>query len=410
MTSATDALTETARTEYGRMVGILASWCGNLELAEDALQDAMTRALEKWTEDGVPNSPAAWLLTAARRRIIDVGRRSKLHREKVDLIGVTAPSSAAPDLAEELDAFEDKRVELLFACCHPALKPQDQIALTLKVVVGLETPEVARAMLMSSSGLAQRIVRAKRRLAEEDVAFAIPEPDDRPARLGAVLRVLYLLYNEAYVATKGEYQRVDLADESRHLLSVVLRRLPDEPEALGLLALIEFHDSRRDARIDASGALVTLEDQDRSTWDAGKIARGQALLGRALARRRPGPYQLQAAISALHAEAKSWAETDFAQIVLLYDELYRREPSPIVALNAAVAVLNASGPDAALVRLESVAEHLQDYAPFWVTRAEIMRRLGDTAKSADSLHRAINLTQNEVERVHLRKRLKELTN
>jgi RNA polymerase sigma-70 factor (ECF subfamily) len=384
---------------------------GDFDVAEEALHDAFRAALEQWPEEGVPKKPAAWLVTVGRFKAIDGIRRKARFAPLADHAGEVAALAAherAPDAEEETVA--DDQLRLIFTCCHPALSPDAQTALTLREVCGLTTEEIASAYLTPASTLAQRIVRAKAKIREARIPYQVPAPDELPDRLDTVLRVVYLVFNEGYAASAGpEHIRHDLSAEAIRIGRLLCELLP-EPEALGLLALMLLHESRRAARTTPAGDLILLEAQDRSRWDRGQIAEGLALVQRALASRRFGPYTLQAAISAVHAEAPSAAATDWGQIVGLYDLLARIEPSPVIELNRAVAVAMRDGPQAGLVLIDALLDRgeLNDYHLAHSARADLCRRLGRRADARVSYERALALARQVPERRFLERRLAEL--
>jgi RNA polymerase sigma-70 factor, ECF subfamily len=397
----TSALEATFREEWPRAVAILTRVLGDLSLAEDAVQDAFTKALERWPRDGVPRSPAAWILATARNGAIDRLRRDRTFARKAELL---ARLQEVPD-GEDVDvnAIPDERLALLFTCCHPALAVEARIALTLREVGGLATPEIARAFLVPERTLAQRLVRAKRRVRETGIPFRVPPDHLLPERLPDVLRVLYLVFNEGYAATAGDtLVRRDLCAEAIRLAKLLCVLMPDEPEAFGLLALLLLQDSRREARIGADGELVLLADQDRSLWDRTAIEEGRRVLRRAESLRRPGPYQLQAAIAAGHAEG-----TDPRVIAGVYAALERLDPSPVVTLNRAVAVALAGDVPAGLALLEGI-EGLDGYSYLHSARADLLRRLGRSEEAAASYREALARTDNAPERRFLERRLREL--
>jgi RNA polymerase sigma-70 factor (ECF subfamily) len=394
------------RAESRRVFATLVRLLGDFDAAEEALHEAFRAALEQWPRDGVPANPRAWLVSAGRFKAIDAIRRDA----RVDALDDEAAENiAAPDTPEAED-IEDDRLRLIFTCCHPALQPDAQVALTLREVCGLTTEEIAHAYLTAAPTLAQRIVRAKNKIRDAMIPYQVPAPEELPERLDSVLRVIYLVFNEGYAASSGNtLTRHDLSGEAIRLARLIVDLLP-EPEAMGLLALMLLHESRRAARTQASGDLILLEDQDRSLWNRELITEGSALVERALATRQIGPYVLQAAISAVHAEAPSAAATDWAQIVGLYDVLARIEPSPIVALNRAVAVAMRDGPAAGLALLETILAggELADYRLAHAAHADLCRRLGKTAQARASYRRALALTQQAPERRFLERRLAEL--
>jgi predicted RNA polymerase sigma factor len=399
-TSATDGLlARTLREEAGPLVARLSRRFGDFDLAEEAVQSAVVEALTGWRRDGPPDNPAAWLQVAAQRNALDAVRRGT--RQRALATRVAPPGLAVPSES----SGTDDRLALLFACCHPALVPEARLALTLRAVVGLTTPQIARAFLVNESTLAQRIVRAKRKIVEAGISLAVPPPDQLAARLGDVLAVVYVMFNEGFVSSTGATQDRDLAADAVWLAGVIATAVPHEAEAWGLAALLTIQHARAAARFDEHGSLVLLRHQDRSRWDSDAIDEGERLIERAAALRAPGRYQLQAAIAALHATAPSWEETDWLQIVLLYDELARLDPSPVVRLNQAVAHAQVTDPADALARLESLSGDLAGYHLFHAVRAELLTSLGRHDEAAVANRTALGLTTNDAERRLLTTRL-----
>lgn len=389
------------RDEWPRIVGALTRTTGRVDIAEDAAQEAFALAITRWALDGIPANPAAWITVTARRKAIDRLRREQVGERKHAADAIAAleqPDPSAPLLG-------DDELALFFLCCHPALESDAQIALTLRAVAGLPTAAIARAFLVPETTMAQRIVRAKRKIVAAGIPFGRPPDELLATRVDAVLTVLYLVFNEGYLASSGaRHQRVDLCDEAVRLARLVRNLLPEEPEPAGLLALMLLHDARRAARTNDAGELVLLADQDRSVWDREVIAEGVAIIEDALRRGRPGPYQVQAAIAALHAESPSLAETDWDEIVTLYDLHAERWPSPVVTLNRAVAVGMRDGPEAALKELAALDDDLGHYHLFHSARAELLRRAGRPADAAAAFDAALGLVSNERERDLLERR------
>ena len=398
------------RSDSRRVLATLIRLLGDFDLAEEALHDAFIAAVERWPRDGTPANPRAWLVSAGRFKAIDsMRRRARYDASLSDLaLRLESEISNPPDMDDE--GVEDDRLRLIFTCCHPALPPDAQVALTLREVCGLTTEEIARAFLTTPPTVAQRIVRAKSKIRDARIPYQVPSRADLPTRLDTVLHVLYLVFNEGYSASSGgSLTRHDLSGEAIRLGRLLVELLP-EPEAVGLLGLMLLHESRRAARTSSAGELILLDDQDRTLWNRGQIAEGSALVERALASRRFGPYTLQAAVAAVHAEAADAARTDWAQIVGLYDVLSRADPSPVVELNRAAAVAMRDGPAAGLVLIDAILARgdLTDYHLTHSARADLCRRLGRFAQARAAYERALELTRQEPERRFLERRLNEL--
>ncbi|MET8223385.1 RNA polymerase sigma factor [Streptomyces sp. NPDC005301] len=404
-----EAVATAFREEWGQVVATLIRVTGDWDLAEECAQDAFAQALDRWRRDGVPRRPGAWLTTTARHRALDVLRREAAGTRKLREVAMSVRDEGPRDPDED-GGVEDDRLRLIFTCCHPALPVEARVALTLRTLAGLTTPEIARAFLVPEATMAQRLVRAKRKIRNAGIPCRVPPAHLLPERTTGVLAVVYLLFNEGYAATSGtDLVRTDLCAEALRLARLLARLMPDEPEVLGLLALLLLHDSRRGTRVDATGALVTLEDQDRRAWDRAAIEEGAALVETALRRGRPGPYQIQAAIAACHTTAPTAGETDWADIAALYADLARHVPSAVVRLNRAVAVGMAAGPGqglALVAELEKTGE-LDGYHLLPATRADLLRRMGRTAEAARAYDEALELVENAAERRFLERRLRE---
>jgi RNA polymerase sigma-70 factor (ECF subfamily) len=396
------------RDDAGRAVAALARAFGDLTLAEDAIQDAYVTALERWPRDGFPTQPSAWILTTARNRALDRLRRERIGREKLERVARLDIASQAPDDAAEINVTQDvdDRLGLIFACCHPALGVEARIALTLRTLAGLTTEEIADAFLVSHVTMAQRLVRVKRKIRDAGIRFDVPPPERLAERLADVCTVVYLIFNEGYTATSGDrLVRTELCAEAIRLGRLLVAALPDEPELLGLLALMLFHHSRRGARTDARGRMLTLREQDRAAWDRASIGEANALLSRAAAQRRAGVYQLQAAIAALHANAPAPEDVDWLGIAALYGRLAELAPSPVVALNRAVAIAQADGPAAGLAAIEAAgAAELDGYHLYHAARADLLAQLGRRDEARAAYATAAGLARNEREAEFLHER------
>lgn len=418
MTGVQEEIERVFREEYGRVLAILIGSLGDFELAEDALGETLLTALERWPRDGLPDNPAAWMVTVARRKALDRLRRDRTLADKTALLADLAADPFDDPAAMDETPIPDERLKLLFTCCHPALGLDARVALTLRMLGGLTTTEIARAFLVTTPAMNQRLTRAKAKIRAAGIPYGVPPLSAVGERLDGVLHVLYLIFNEGYAATSGDdHVRHDLCAEATRLTTILVETLaarPDlgpRPEAMGLLALMQLHDSRRAARLDVEGNIVLLEDQDRRLWNRAAINAGLSLLNQALALRQPGPYQIQAAIAALHARANTPADTDWPQIAALYDELLRRVPSPVVELNRAVAVGMARGPLAGLALLQKppLAEALDGYHWYHAAAADFLRRAGYRAEARAAYVRALSLCDNRAEAAFLARRIDEMS-
>jgi RNA polymerase sigma-70 factor (ECF subfamily) len=407
-------ITRAHREEWARVVAVLATRFGDLDVAEEATADAFATAVVRWPVDGIPPNAGGWLTTTALRKAIDRLRRERKRDEKQEAAQMYYFDERR-EPAEESDAIEDERLRLIFTCCHPALSMESRVALTLRMVGGLTVPEIARAFLAQETAMAQRITRAKSKIRVANIPFRVPEADELPARVSSVLAVLYLVFNEGYLATGPDTDpiRHDLTAESIRITRLLHALMPDDGEVTGLLALMLLAEARRPARVSDTGELVTLDEQDRGQWNRALIDEGHALVRERLAAvaaggESPGRYQLQAAINAVHTDARSARETDWSQIVALYDRMVVLDPSPIVRLNRAVAVAELDGPDLALAEIDRLAEPLTGYHAFHAARADLLRRVGRLRESGASYDRAILLTANPAERAYLTRRRDQL--
>ncbi|WP_423602102.1 RNA polymerase sigma factor [Sphingomonas sp. MS122] len=398
------AIEAIVRHDGGRLLSLLIANLRDFQLAEDSLQDAVESALVHWQRSGVPGSPSAWLMRTARRKAIDrIRRAANFQAKSAELAALIELDNSAAEGDGE-DAIADERLKLIFTCCHPALDRQTSVALTLRSIAGLRTEEIARAYLVSHESMAQRLVRARHKIARAGIPYSVPGPEDWPARVDALLAVIYLIFNAGYAASSEAYLRIDLCEEAIRLCRILVTLIPNDAEVEGLLALMLLHRSRFGTRVGALGEIVTLERQDRSRWDRAAIDEGTALLVRALRRGRPGAYQLQAAIAAVHAEAASFAQTDWQEIALIYDALIAVQPNPVFELNRVVALSYAEGPEAALARLAPLGTALAGYQPYHAVRADLLARVGRIEPARQAFEAAIRLSASDAERQYLVRR------
>ncbi len=392
---------KTIREEWGRILAALVGGLNDLQLAEDCLQDAVVSAMHHWRKNGLPRSPAGWLITVARRKALDKLRRDQSFAKKQPEIAYLLDLENRPLDDTMLDAFPDKRLEMIFTCCHPALGQKSQVALTLRTLGGLTTEEIASAYLDTADGMQKRISRAKKKIAGAAIPYEIPDRQDLPDRIRSVLNVVYLIFNEGYTATKGDnLHRKDLSDEAIRLARILVSLMPEHAETAGLLALMLLHDARRATRTGPEGDLIPLEAQNRRRWNQSRIAEGVGILKKTLPKKQIGPYQLQAAISGVHAQSASWQQTDWHEISTLYELLYAHQPTPVVRINQAVAVSYAASPQFALEMLDQLADDpkVQDYQPYHAALGDLLERAGDADRALASYQRAMALTENARER------------
>ena len=394
-----------ARAEHGRLLSNLVGALRDFQLAEDSLQDALESALVHWQRSGLPRSPAAWITRTARRKAIDRLRRAQNFRSKEAEIAHLIALDALSAEADGAEPISDDRLKLIFACCHPSIESKTRVALTLRSVCGLTTEEIADAFLDNKEAMAQRLVRARQKITEAGIPYEVPGPDGWAERLASVLAVIYLIFNEGYASSGDRHIRIDLCEEGIRLGRLLNVLKPKEPEVEGLLALMLLHHARHTARLDADGAIVSLEDQDRSLWNRGEIAEGGSMVELALKRGRPGPYQLQAAVAAIHADSPSFEETDWEEISLLYGLLCRMSPNPVYELNRIVAISYREGPEAALARLAPIAPMLNQYQPFHAVRADLLARSGYSQEARLAYQLAHDMSQSEAEKLFFRKKL-----
>ena len=398
------AIADLVRGDGGRLLSSLVANLRDFQLAEDSLQDALESALVHWARSGMPTRPSAWLMRTARRKALDRLRRAANFRSKSAQITLAEEIIRADQDIGEEEAISDDPLRLIFTCCHPALDSLTSVALTLRSVAGLTTEEIAQAFLVSNDAMAQRLVRARHKIAQANIPFEVPRPETMAERLDAVLTVIYLIFTEGHSANDGQLFRTDLCEEAIRLATILAGLLPDQPEIEGLTALMLLHAARAETRLTAAGEMVSLEDQDRSRWDRNRIAAGLELVQRALARKSVGQYQLQAAIAALHAESPSFSETDWAQIALLYAGLFAIRPNPVFELNRIVAVSYSQGAEMALAALDGLALPLSGYQPYYAVRADLLVRLGDREAAGRAYQRAIELSSSAAERRFLKRK------